>query len=165
MTDQKFREPEKPALVFVPGAWHSPDAYQDVISLLSIFNYESHKVFLPSVGVTPGISSFQPDVDALRGKISELVEQGKDVIVILHSYGGMVGTEAVTEELTKKVREANGKQGGVVRLLYIMAYALPVGSSVQGFHVSEAAAKREGQSNAMLWDIDVSLAPLGSLIS
>lgn len=32
---------------------------------------------------------------------------------IAHSYGGLVGTEAVTEDLAARYRQANGLSGGV----------------------------------------------------
>lgn len=44
----------------------------------------------------------------------------------MHSYGGAPGSEAVAG-LSKKERQARGKKGGVVRLVYLAAMALEEG--------------------------------------
>ncbi|KAG4273272.1 hypothetical protein FPRO04_09878 [Fusarium proliferatum] len=41
------------------------------------------------------MASFKDDVDAVRGAIRQETEKGRDVIVIMHSYGGTVGNSAV----------------------------------------------------------------------
>ncbi|KAF4958683.1 hypothetical protein FGADI_2233 [Fusarium gaditjirri] len=41
------------------------------------------------------MASFKDDVDAVRGAIRQETEEGRDVIVITHSYGGTVGNSAV----------------------------------------------------------------------
>jgi hypothetical protein len=37
----------------------------------------------------------------------------------MHSYGGIVGSEAIAEELGKKQRQLKGLKGGVTRLLHV----------------------------------------------
>lgn len=49
---------------------------------------------------------------------------------VLHSYGGIVGSEAVHESFGKQARRGNGKSGGVVALLYMTAFVLPKGDSL-----------------------------------
>ncbi|KAF4498955.1 hypothetical protein FAGAP_4864 [Fusarium agapanthi] len=41
------------------------------------------------------MSTFKDDVDAVRSAIRQETENGRDVIVITHSYGGTVGNSAV----------------------------------------------------------------------
>jgi pimeloyl-ACP methyl ester carboxylesterase len=84
-----------PTLVFVPGAWHKPSCYDKVIKLLQ----EEHKlkciaVTLPSTMGNPD-ATFKDDIDAAREVISIETTHGRDVIVIVHSYGGMVGNSAI----------------------------------------------------------------------
>lgn len=52
------------------------------------------------------------------------------MILVMHSYGGMVGTEAVTEEMSKIYRRKKGLKGGVVKLLYMAAFLLRKGESL-----------------------------------
>jgi len=47
---------------------------------------------------------------------------GKDVVVVMHSYGGIVG----------HYRRIGGLKGGVTRLLYMCAFVVPVGASLTG---------------------------------
>ena len=49
---------------------------------------------------------------------------------VLHSYGGIVGTEAVHESLGKHARHGKGLSGGVVALLYMTAFVLAKGGSL-----------------------------------
>ena len=71
------------------------------------------------------------DAALIRSELSKLVEgEGRNVIVVMHSYGGIVGTEAVDASLAKKPREEKGLPGGVLRLLYMTALLLPIGASL-----------------------------------
>ncbi|KAH8654133.1 Alpha/beta hydrolase fold-1 [Tricladium varicosporioides] len=110
----------KPTFVFVPGAWHTPSYWDPLINLLEANGYEAIAVSLPSIGGNPATDDFAPDVEKIHKIILELADQGKDIIPVMHSYGGMCGGSAV-KGLGKKEREASKLQGGVVRLVYIMA--------------------------------------------
>ena len=50
----------------------------------------------------------------------KLVDEGKDVVMIAHSYGGSPMSQC-TKGLSKTEREAEGKEGGIVRLAYMTA--------------------------------------------
>lgn len=52
-----------------------------------------------------------------------LVDEGKDVVILGHSFGGVVVGEAITPEFQKK----DGKKGGVVGIIYLSSYTVPVG--------------------------------------
>ncbi|KAB5545796.1 hypothetical protein GE09DRAFT_1175296 [Coniochaeta sp. 2T2.1] len=84
-----------PTLVFVPGAWHRSTCYNKITKLLQ----ERHKlkcvaVTLPSTAGNPS-ATFKDDLDATREAISRETSAGCDVVVIAHSYGGMVGNSAI----------------------------------------------------------------------
>lgn len=84
-----------PTLVFVPGAWHKPTCYDKIIKPLE----EQHKlkcirVTLPSGSGDPE-ATFKNDIDAAQDAISSETTQGRNVVVIAHSYGGMVGSSAI----------------------------------------------------------------------
>jgi len=69
------------------------------------------------------------DAQLVHEVLHKLVDQGKDVIVIGHSYGGVPMTEG-TKGLSKEERKRQGKSGGVVRLGYMTAFAPLVGRSL-----------------------------------
>ena len=117
----------KPTFVFVPGAWHTPDIYSSVADNLKDHGYPSIKLPLPSAGAMPPNMSFDEDVNSIRGCLTKLVdEEEKEAILVVHSYTGMPGAEA-PKGLSKRERQEKGLRGGVVRLVFIMAYAMPEG--------------------------------------
>ena len=116
----------KPTFVLVPGAWHQPSIYSSVMDTLGAHGYPTVGLPLPSAGAMPPNMSFDEDVKAIRDSLTELVDQDKDVILVVHSYTGMPGAEA-PKGLGKKERQDKGLEGGVVRLVFIMAFAMPEG--------------------------------------
>lgn len=84
-----------PTLVFVPGAWHKPSCYNKIIRILQDQHHlNCVAITLPSTTDNPN-ATFKDDVDTARQAISAQTSQGRDVVVIAHSYGGMVGNSAV----------------------------------------------------------------------
>lgn len=75
------------------------------------------------------MQDFQPDVLAIRTAVLSLLNEGKEVVVVLHSYAGMPGGQAL-EGLGAKERKESGEKGGVKRIVYVMAYLVPEGFSV-----------------------------------
>lgn len=54
----------------------------------------------------------------------------KTVVVVMHSYGGLVGSEAIPPGLTFLDRKKRGLKGGVIHLFFFAAFLLEVGQSV-----------------------------------
>ena len=54
----------------------------------------------------------------------------KTVVVVMHSYGGLVGSEAIPLDLTFLDRGKRGLKGGVIHLFFFTAFLLEVGQSV-----------------------------------
>jgi len=87
--------PVLPTLLFVPGAWHRPSCYGKIVSLLQ--NRHSLKcisVTLPTTKDDP-TATFKDDVDTVRHALSTETSQGCNVVVIAHSYGGMVANSGI----------------------------------------------------------------------
>ena len=75
----------------------------------------------------PPNMTFDEDVKAIRDTLTKLVDtEEKEVILVVHSYTGMPGAEA-PKGLGKKDRQVKGLKGGVVRLVFIVAFAMPEG--------------------------------------
>lgn len=116
-----------PTIVFVPGAWHTPEIFSSTVTNLSKHGYSTIGLDLPSVGAMPPHDSFNGDVRAVQDCLTQLVvTEEKDVVVVAHSYSGMPVVEAPVG-LGKKDRQGRGLRGGVTRLVFIMAFAMPEG--------------------------------------
>ena len=111
----------KPVFVFVPGAWHSPDAFGPVIKQLRTAGYKSVGVTLPSVGTEPPPKAFEPDVEAIQTAISRVIEGGDDVILVMHSYGSIPACEAT---------KGFSGEGKIRRLVFCSSFVLPEGGSL-----------------------------------
>ena len=142
----------KPVFVCLHGAWHSPACYDAVKSTLAQDGYLCVCPSLPSVGGSPPTSDFTEDVTTIRSTVAELVKE-HDVIVVMHSYSGIPGGQAL-EGLDKKTTMERGLKGGVVRLVYIMSFMVP-----EGFQHSPKGT-RDYMIPAMKTDFEVSLPSL-----
>ncbi|KAK2784799.1 hypothetical protein FQN52_008884 [Onygenales sp. PD_12] len=86
----------KPTLILVHGAYHSPATYDPILPLLHAAGYRTTTVTLPSIGSSPGHTDNLADVEAARKVISAVVvELGHEAVVVSHSYGGVIASEAV----------------------------------------------------------------------
>ncbi|KAF2993713.1 hypothetical protein E8E14_002289, partial [Neopestalotiopsis sp. 37M] len=86
--------------------------------------YESVAPALPSSNASPLPSDWSADLDTIQTTVRELIEAGRDVVVVMHSFSGMTGGTALNG-LDKESRAAEGPRGGVVRLIYINAFLVP----------------------------------------
>ncbi|KAI8411144.1 hypothetical protein FOFC_07738 [Fusarium oxysporum] len=119
----------KPTIVFAPGAWHSPDSFRPVRNALQARGWETDAVTYPSVGAEPPTKGIPDDAAALRNVLDDLANQGKQIVLVVHSYGGLVGANAVPG-LGYEQRQKEGKAGGIVTFLYLAAFVTPVGQSI-----------------------------------
>ena len=120
-----------PTVVIVPAACQTPAHYQLLASALLDANFPVAVIPLPSVGASPGLENFDKDVGAIRKVVNSLVDDGNEVVVLLHSYGGLPGSAAM-KGLGTNDRLREGKKGGVKRLVYVSSYVLMEGEALPG---------------------------------
>lgn len=143
-----------PTVILVHGAWHTPPNYQSYADALQAQGFKVHCPHLPTCnGASPATASLPDDVACVREVIQSAVDAGESVLMIMHSYGGAVGTGAA-EGLSLAERHAAGQPGGVIHLLYLCAYILAPGSTIWGI-VQEAKFDQ-------LWDQYIDTAADGS---
>ncbi|KAI1333059.1 alpha/beta-hydrolase [Xylariaceae sp. FL0255] len=134
-----------PMIVNIQGSFQLPDPYQKLVAALEAKQYHVIPPQLPSLTDQDepdfGSKDLKTDAIVVRDVIRRLViEEEKPVVVVMHSYGGLVGIEAVTEDLAWTTRASLGLKGGVIHLFFYAAFVLPKGQSVLG-------AYGEGPSN------------------
>ncbi|KAF2492667.1 alpha/beta-hydrolase [Lophium mytilinum] len=121
----------KPTVAICPGGWPSVEFFDPVMQAFKAKGF-------PTVwDISPGYPEHDPavmppmnlDAKYLREKVLiPLVEEGKDVVLFMHSYGGIYGPSAV-EGLSKKQRAENGLKGGVIALLWVASFVARKGTS------------------------------------
>ncbi|KAF2467182.1 alpha/beta-hydrolase [Lindgomyces ingoldianus] len=118
--------------VFVPGAFCPGSYYHKVIAKLEALGYEAVALDLPSVGPKPESkpATGYEDASYVNSKVTELLNQGKNVVLGANSYGGFVVTEA-SKGLSKAEREAAGKPGALIHLVLMGSFLTPVGKTVK----------------------------------
>ncbi|KAF7360613.1 Alpha/beta-hydrolase [Mycena venus] len=70
------------------------------------------------------------DAAAVAALVSSLTDEDQDVVLVAHSYGGIVACEAA-KGLAKTVRVKEGKAGGVVRIVFVTAVVANEGQSLK----------------------------------
>ncbi|KAK2750322.1 hypothetical protein FQN57_003802 [Myotisia sp. PD_48] len=120
-------------IVIVPGAWLSKSFYSSYITALENAGYQTSYLGYPSLDpVEPAKADCATDTAAIKEALKSLVEdEEKNVVLVCHSYGGMPGSAAATG-LSKTKRIQDGKQGGVLGLIYVGAFLVPEGVSCAG---------------------------------
>ncbi|KAK3374772.1 Alpha/beta hydrolase fold-1 [Podospora didyma] len=113
----------KPVFVLLHGAWHSPSCWNKLIAALSSAGYSAVAPALPSSG--SATKDWSQDVEVIRNTVGDLVKE-QDIVVVMHSFSGMTGGTAL-EGFDKASCAANGLKGGVIRLVYIVAFLVPEG--------------------------------------
>ncbi|KAI1073860.1 alpha/beta-hydrolase [Whalleya microplaca] len=127
--------PTKPTVVLLQGTFQLPEVYHKFARLIESRGFPVVQPSYPSLTGQdePDFikKTLADDVQAVEAVIKKLVDgEGKTVVVVMHSYGGLVGAEAVPEDLTVQSRKERGLPGGVAHLFYLSAFVMPMGQSV-----------------------------------
>lgn len=70
------------------------------------------------------------DVAAVRRQIERVISRGDEILLVLHSAGGFIGSEAM-EGLSKSQRQKQCYSGGVIGIVFIAGAVFPVGHQHQ----------------------------------
>ena len=142
--------PAKLAIVLVHGAWLTPDTWKPIIAPLESFGYQVYCPKLPSTGGDPAVPDMSQDITTIRNTVLGLLEKDMNVLVVLHSYAGLPGGNAL-EGLDVASRRKAGKESHVVRLVYISGYLVVEGTQLN------PKGTRANMVPAMVTDFEVRL--------
>lgn len=145
----------KLAVVICHGSYHTPAPYEPFMQSLNSHGFETvhcpqrptcdlgrlnvgDDLLNPDFNLGPpstgGYPSDTEDVDVVIQVLDELVNKdGKHVIVLGHSSGGWVASQAAIPEYQLKARQSRGEKGGIIGIFYFGALVVPVGESVTSF--------------------------------
>ena len=126
-------------IILVHDAWHTPDHYLSYVEALRRAAFRVYCPLLPTCNQTLPLyrRTFLDDVAAIHKLVEDHANDGEKIILIMHGYGGAVGSNAL-EQPSFKYRAAHNRWGGVVHLVYMCAYMLPVGRSVMDIYMEAA---------------------------
>ncbi|PQE16710.1 FAD binding domain-containing protein [Rutstroemia sp. NJR-2017a BBW] len=118
----------RPTFICVPGFCHTSAIFDPLRDLLGSYGYAVHPVTLPSIVTngTPTSNDPAQDMRAIRSTVSRYVEAGHYVIVVLHSYAGVPGGDAL-QGLSHSERAQRGLRGGVLRVVYVVGWIVKEG--------------------------------------
>ncbi|KJZ73458.1 hypothetical protein HIM_07252 [Hirsutella minnesotensis 3608] len=147
---------QKPSIVLIHGAWHTTAAYRTLLDMLEARGYPTVAPELPSGAAETPPDPPEADIRCAAEAIRTLVEappqegtgagSGNQVIVIAHSYGGTVATEAVAG-LGLRERQDRGLLGGVRMVIYVAAFVLQEGAYLDMYAPIETVPWCEYQGN------------------
>jgi pimeloyl-ACP methyl ester carboxylesterase len=147
-----------PAVVICHGLYHSPALYLPLITALQAVGIEAYCPQLPTSDLTKlnvgnvdhpsfdlgppkgGYPQGEQEIETINGVLKPLLAQGKSIILLGHSAGGWTATQAAKKEFQAKERARQDLAGGIVGILYVGAFIIPVGESVNSFFQPEDGA-------------------------
>lgn len=109
----------KPVVLIITGAWHVPQHYHLLVQRLEKLGYDVDCPCHPTNNnATPPDKTFDDDVQQIRNIALGYLDQGRDVVAVMHSYGGVVGSNALSD-LDESHRKG---KASVIALLYMAAF-------------------------------------------
>ncbi|KAF2726504.1 prolyl aminopeptidase-like protein [Polyplosphaeria fusca] len=122
---------QRPTILFFAGAFADPSCFDTLSEHLRKAGYPTTYAYVPSLNPTDltTVSCSQDAQVTRKNHILPLLDEGKDVVIFAHSYGGVVGGAAAAG-LSKASRSAAGKLGGVIGLLYCVGNIVSEGETL-----------------------------------
>lgn len=108
----------KPTILLIHGAIHDTSIWDLVIPKFEALEYPVSAVHLPTSNPTSKDLSISDDVAAIHKLMLPLLDQGKEVVVVAHSYGSVPGLMSI-EGNSVIEREEKGLTGGVKSVIFI----------------------------------------------
>jgi hypothetical protein len=116
-----------PTVAIIAGAWQNPDNYAPLRDAFTKLGYDSVCQAPPST--RHGDTDLKADIKFVRDEVLlPLVNSGKEVVVVLHSFAGVYGGGAL-KDLSKTQCAQMGKAGGITAVVYIAGPCVPSGMS------------------------------------
>ena len=113
--------------VIVPGHWHTLSHLTPLVDALRERGYHARPLQLHSVGAKSTRPTFSDDVCVIYSAIVQELIRGNDVCLVVHSYAGMPGAEAVNKIVSDGALEPGDGRGRLIRTVFIAAYTFPAG--------------------------------------
>ncbi|PYH90714.1 alpha/beta-hydrolase [Aspergillus ellipticus CBS 707.79] len=154
----KMSLPNNTIVVFAPGAWSSSSSYDDFRTMLDQRGISSFAMDHLSNGAEPPTKGLGDDSRHLRKFLTDFADQGKKILLVGHSYGGMV-ISAASAGLGLAERSKAGQHGGIICLVYMAAFVVPRGNNLKGMFNGQLSPWMLVQGDYVRCDPTVDLIP------
>ena len=119
-------------VLLVHGAWHGAWCWKRVATSLRALGYAPEAIDLPGHGMSAEpLTDLHGDADAVQAHLDAI---GEPTLLVGHSYGGMVITDA-------------GVHDAVAGLAYVSAYMPDAGQTLVGLYTEQAHTKASGPAS------------------
>lgn len=123
--------PRKPIILLVHGGWHTLEHYRTFLSILEAKGYTVVAPDLPSSLEPTPDNPAEADIKLFSDTARVLADEGNEIVAVVHSYGGVVATEAFSG-LGIKARKAHDLHGGIRSIICIAAFLLGKEMTLEG---------------------------------
>lgn len=89
----------------------------------------------------------------IRFTITERLDEGKDVVLVMNSHGGILRPQAV-EGLGKNERQAAGNRGAVIHLVYMASFLLPKDTSLDNMLAGNGPAATQAPEDYLSFPVN-----------
>ncbi|KAI8668043.1 AB hydrolase-1 domain-containing protein [Fusarium keratoplasticum] len=113
---------DKPVFLVVTGAWHPPVCYDSLKNELNRLGYECAIPQMPSMGYGTHGVTWEADKAKVLETAEPYFDEGREVVLVGHSYGGIPATVA-TEGQGVHERAERGLKGGFRSIVFLAAFA------------------------------------------
>ncbi|KAB8075845.1 alpha/beta-hydrolase [Aspergillus leporis] len=139
-------------LIFVNGAWHSPEVWEPVTYALEEKHYSSIVPLLDFVNTKDPLKSIASSVTQLQHIIADRTSKGCDVVLVTHSFGGAVGCSAVKGFTAKDSSRLSGAAGKLLGIVQLCAFMPPANTSLHDI-ISRSPKEPFHHSDADGWEV------------
>ncbi|KAF7192998.1 hypothetical protein HII31_05643 [Pseudocercospora fuligena] len=116
-----------PTIIIVPGAWHRQFHIQPFLDEITRRGHRVQCVPLRNSYTDLPRPSWEDEVTHISRPIQHEINAGRDVCVLLHSYAGIPGSEALNRIVRAGGLEEQPGKGRLVRAIFFSAFTFPAG--------------------------------------
>ena len=119
-------------LLLLHGSWHSYETWQRLTPLLEAKGYKTITPQVSFCGTAEPLTSIAPCISQIQEIIAAETSAGRNVVMVNHSFGGVVGCSAVNGFTAKNPANLTGS-GKVIGIIQMCALTVPTGVSLLEF--------------------------------
>ena len=144
----------KPTFLLIHGSWHPKEVWERVLPFLNAAGYNTITPQVCFCGTEKPVASILPCITQVQGIIAQETSAGRDVVVVNHSFGGVVGCSAVKGyTATDPSNITPGAAGRVIGIVQTCAFTIPSNTGMREFVVKGGGMTPIAVAGPDGWDV------------